>query len=329
MDRVCFGVDIGGTAIKFGMFDENMELLQKWEIETPTEENGKNILTAVAQEIKNKISESPGDEIIGVGLCAPGPGSADGVIHGCINLGWDEFDLMSRLKWLTGQRVWVTNDGNAAALGELLFGAAGGMGNAVMVTIGTGIGGGILHDGNVITGALGAAGELGHIRVVFDESAKPCRCGRMGCLETVASGRGMADLGESMLSDFAGETCLKKGEITAKAIFDGVNAGDELSAAIAKKTMGYLAQALAAVGAVMDPQAFIIGGGVSGAGQALIDMLKEAYEEKAFKGNQGKRFLLAALGNDAGIYGCAAKVIEEDTMAREEVFAALSHDFML
>lgn len=307
LSRFCFGVDIGGTTIKIGLFDESLELLEKWEIPTPKKGHSSEILPLVVYNIKKIMAESDMTDCMGIGICVPGPVLSDGTVLECVNLGWEEFNIKDRIRSMLGLDVWAGNDANAAAFGEVRIGA--GIMNAVMITLGTGIGGGIIINGEILEGANGSAGEIGHINVAGNEGFL-CGCGKNGCVETVSSGRGIVNLGKRMMDYYKGETVLNKESLTAKEIFDAAKDEDELALLIVRKSMRYLAKAMANVSAVIDPEAFIIGGGVSKAGQFMIDIIKEEYEKAAFKGNKDKLILTARLGENAGIFGAAAKLIE-------------------
>ena len=306
-ERVCFGIDVGGTTIKIGLFSDTLELLEKWEIPTPKKGKSADTLPLIVYNIKKIMFEKEITECIGIGICVPGPVLEDGTVRECVNLGWEEFNIKEKIKTMLGLEVWAGNDANAAAFGEVRLGA--GIMDAVMITLGTGIGGGIIYKGEILIGSNGSAGEIGHINVAGQEGFM-CGCGKNGCVETVASGKGIVRLGQKMLEYYKGETVLKKEELTAKAIFENAEKGDELSNMIVRKSMKYLAKAMANISAVIDSEAFIIGGGVSNAGKFLIDIIKEEYEKAAFKGNRGKKILIAKLGENAGIYGAAAKLLE-------------------
>ncbi len=311
--KYVFGVDIGGTTVKLGLFDEKGELLDKWEIPTDKTDKGKNIVGDVCDSIKSKISGrgiTAGD-VMGVGVGAPGAVDEDGVMTGgAVNLGWDVFNLRTTMEEkLDGIKVVAGNDANVAAYGEMLKGGGKGHKNVVAVTLGTGVGGGVIIGGRLITGATGAAGEIGHIRVDDEETLK-CNCGHTGCLEQFASATGIARLAKRRLEADDKASVLRSAEVLdAKAVFDAVKAGDEVAIEIAKEFGRYLGKGLASVADVVNPEVFVIGGGVSKAGEILLSFVEPEFEKYVFPPCKGARFALAELGNDAGIYGCAGMIL--------------------
>ena len=311
--KYIFGVDIGGTTVKLGLFDEKGELLDKWEIPTDKTDKGKNIVGDVCDSIKSKISGrgiTAGD-VMGVGVGAPGAVDEDGVMTGgAVNLGWDVFNLRTTMEEkLDGIKVVAGNDANVAAYGEMLKGGGKGHKNVVAVTLGTGVGGGVIIGGRLITGATGAAGEIGHIRVDDEETLK-CNCGHTGCLEQFASATGIARLAKRRLEADDKASVLRSAEVLdAKAVFDAVKAGDEVAIEIAKEFGRYLGKGLASVADVVNPEVFVIGGGVSKAGEILLSFVEPEFEKYVFPPCKGAKFALAELGNDAGIYGCAGMIL--------------------
>lgn len=306
----CFGVDIGGTTVKMGLFQEDGTVLDKWEIVTRREDHGAAILPDVAKAIEEKLAERgiEKEKVVGIGVGVPAPVTADGVVKQTANLNWGYKEVKRELEELTGIRVEVGNDANVATLGEMWKGGGQGNKNMVMVTLGTGVGGGIIIDGNILIGTNGAGGEIGHIVMEPDETER-CGCGKTGCLEQYASASGIVRLAKRYLANFKGDTVLKIDSVTAKDVFDAVKAGDQAAIEIAKEFGRYLGHGLASVSALVDPSIFVIGGGVSKAGEILFDYIKEPYMDKAFFANKEVKFALAQLGNDAGIYGAAKLVL--------------------
>lgn len=306
------GVDVGATTIKMGIFSDVGELLEKWEIPSRTEDHGENVLPDIVDSIEEKRAERGGN-IRGIGLGIPGPVTDDGVVLKCANLGWDVFNVKNKLAELTGVgNVKVANDANIAALGEMWKGGGRGYDSIVMVTLGTGVGGGIIHRGRILTGSSGAAGEIGHMKVELHET-RECGCGGHGCLEQYASATGIVAMAKQGLKEKEGaavNSCLNKGEITAKAVFDGAKEGDAYCLEIVEKFGRYLGVALSNVAVVIDPEAFVIGGGVSAAGQMILDVVKKYYQSNALFAVRDKEFRLAELGNDAGIYGAVRMVLQ-------------------
>ena len=315
--KYVFGVDIGGTTVKLGLFDEKGELLDKWEIPTDKSDKGKNIVGDVCDSIRKKISDKgvTFSDVLGVGVGAPGAVDEDGVMTGgAVNLGWDVFNLRTAMEEkLDGIRVIAGNDANVAAYGEMLKGGGKGHKNVVAVTLGTGVGGGVIIGGKLITGATGAAGEIGHIRVDDVETEK-CNCGHTGCLEQFASATGIARLAAKRLSADDKASVLRNADtLDAKAVFDAVKEGDEVAVEIAREFGMYLGKGLASVADVVNPEVFVIGGGVSKAGEILLTFVEPEFEKFVFPPCKGAKFTLATLGNDAGIYGCAGMILSENS----------------
>lgn len=310
MKKYCFGIDIGGTTVKCGLFDVKGELLDKWEIPTRTENNGTAILPDVADAIAAKMKEKEltREDIVGVGLGVPGPVNEEGEIPGAVNLHWGYVHLVDQMEKLTGLEVKAGNDANVAALGEMWKGGGAGCHNVVMVTLGTGVGGGIINNGQIVTGSHGAGGEIGHIHVT-DSVDKPCNCGNTGCLEQVASATGITFLAKRRLAADQQPSVLRGRNLSAKAVFDAVKEGDNVAIEIAEEFGAYLGAALANVAGVVDPEIFVIGGGVSKAGEILLDFIRKNYRKYAFMACKDTAFALAELGNDAGIYGAAKLVL--------------------
>ncbi len=311
MERLCFGIDIGGTSVKLGLFSDQGSLLDKWEIPTRKEDSGSHILEDVAESINKKIAADKLDRerIIGIGIGVPGPVTEDGTVINCVNLGWGVFNVAEETKRLTGFETKVGNDANVAALGEMWQGGGRGYKNLIMVTLGTGVGGGVILNGEILTGSNGAAGEIGHITVNFKEEDK-CNCGRNGCLEQFASATGIVKEAKRLLEKSEEPSKLRDVQhLSAKVIFDYAKEGDALSIELVDQLCRYLAIAMSHIAHVVDPQAFVIGGGVSKAGTMLTDLIKKYYESNVLFALQNKDFKLAELGNDAGIYGSAKLII--------------------
>lgn len=311
MSKIVFGVDIGGTTVKMGIFYEKGTLIEHWEIPTRKEEQGRFILTDIAGSILSRMTELGYDkeDCLGVGVGVPGPVDAKGNVHKAVNLGWDEMNIVETLGSLVQLPVRAGNDANVAALGEMWKGGAQGFADVVAVTLGTGVGGGIIVDGRLAAGYRGAAGEIGHI-LVEDKEEQACGCGNKGCLEQYASATGLVRLARQRLQADHMPSILREGELTSKSIWDAVKAGDELAIQVAEVFGYYLGKGLACIAAVTNPQVFVIGGGVSKAGDIIFKYVRPNYEKFAFRGCREVSFRLAELGNDAGIYGAARLVIE-------------------
>lgn len=312
MSKHIFGVDLGGTTVKLGLFDPEGNVLEKWEIVTRKEDSGKMILPDIADAIKAKMQEKSiaKEDVVGVGIGVPGPVDSAGVIYKAANLGWGVFSIKEELTGLLdGIRVEAGNDANVAALGEMWRGGGQGYNNMVAVTLGTGVGGGIIVDGKILTGAKGAGGEIGHI-LVEEHEIEVCGCGKTGCLEQYASATGVVRLANRRLAKDDKASVLRDKNISAKDVWDAVKAGDELAIEVAEQFGEYLGKGLAAVACVVNPDIFVIGGGVSKAGDVLMDYMVEPYRKYVFHGSRETKFALATLGNDAGIYGAAKLVLD-------------------
>lgn len=309
MQQYIFGIDIGGTSVKCGLFTADGELLEKWEIPTQRENAGAKVPGDIADAIKKKCEEKKllKEQVLGVGLGVPGPVREDGYVSHCPNLGWRDMNVNEVMSSLTGLPARAANDANVAALGEMWKGGGAGVKNMVLVTLGTGVGGGVIVEGKIVAGNGGAGGELGHM-VMNPEETDMCGCGGYGHLEQYASATGIVRMAKKRLAADATETVLRNGELSAKAIFDAAKGGDAVALELVDLLGKTLATALAHVSAVTDPQAFVIGGGVSKAGRILTDAISKHYNHGIMKALQDKEFRLATLGNDAGIYGCAKMI---------------------
>lgn len=308
MSKYVFGVDIGGTTIKFGLFTVEGELIEKFVIDTDTSNEGTNLLPDTAKAIQAKLTEKSLTitDVAGVGVGVPGPVDDEGVVLIGVNINWPKpVAVKKTLSHLLGIPVKVTNDANIAALGEMWLGAAKGANSAIMYTLGTGVGGGVIVDGKVINGANGAGGEIGHLAAI-PEGGAPCGCGRTGCLETVASATGIVRITKEKLAETTVATTLREVEdVKAKDVFDAAKAGDTFALDIVDRVGYYLGLSAANLAASTDPEQFIFGGGVAYAGDILIQAIRQYYEKYAFASVKNTPFVLATLGNDAGIIGGA------------------------
>lgn len=311
MERVCFGVDIGGTAVKTGLFNTEGKLINKWEFPTRKTNGGKDLFADIADFIKEKISEYQleRNNIVGIGVGIPGPVLDNGEVLEVVNIGLSRFNIKEELEKLTGLKVKAGNDANVAALGEQWQGSGKNFQNMVLVTLGTGVGGGMIYHGNIIAGSKGAAGEIGHI-FVNEEETDICGCGKQGCLEQYASATGIVRLAKKLLKESEEPSELRqKEEISAKDVLDSAKSGDPLALKAVEKSCYYLGVALAHVAQTFDPEAFIIGGGVSKAGEIITDTVKKYFNHYVMDSVKNKEFKLAILGNDAGIYGSARLIL--------------------
>lgn len=312
MEQFCFGVDVGGTAVKTGLFNSKGQLLKKWDFPTRKAKDGKEILSDISDFIKLKINEEKLNQkaIIGIGIGLPGPVREHGEVLELPNLGMGHFNIEKELREFTGLKVKAGNDANVAALGEYWQGSGVGCKSMILITLGTGIGGGIVLNGSILSGDNGAAGEIGHI-FVNKEEQNACGCGKCGCLEQYASATGIVRIALAKLTSTKEPSMLRElGEISAKNVFDYAKKGDAIALEVINTALGYLGQALAHVAQIIDPQLFVIGGGVSKAGMIIIDTVKKHYESGVMDALKNKEFKLASLGNDAGMYGSAKLLLD-------------------
>ena len=313
MSQYVFGVDIGGTTVKLGYFDAEGNVLDKWEIPTRKEDNGSHILPDVAASIEKKIKDAGIDrkDVAGVGVGAPGPVDSEGVIYKTANLGWGVFSIKETLENILKLPVMAGNDANVAALGEMWKGGGQGYKDLVVVTLGTGVGGGIILNGKMLAGTNGAGGEIGHI-CVNDDETEVCGCGNKGCLEQYTSATGIVRMAKIILNTTDKPSKLRQIQyISAKEIFDAAKEGDELAATLVENHGKVLGKALAQIACVVDPEIFVIGGGVSRAGDILIDTTAKYFAQYAFHACRQTKFALATLGNDAGMYGGACSILNQ------------------
>ncbi len=300
-----FGIDLGGTTVKLAYFDQAGSLLHKWEIPTDVTDGGKNILSDIACAIRGFLEERhiPHSDILGIGIGVPGPVDNEGVVNGCVNLGWDVFNIHQDLSVLTGFPVKAGNDATVAALGECWKGGGMGYKNLLLVTLGTGVGGGIVIDGKVLNGTHGSAGEIGHM--VLDRSEEEQGpCGNYGGAEYYCSATGIVRVAKRYFAKHESNSPLAAMEnFAAKDVFDAAKAGDPDAKAILEIVYSYLGQLIANVCNVLNPEVVVLGGGVSKAGTCLIDGVLPYFMKDAFPGVKQVQFKLAELGNDAGAYG--------------------------
>ena len=300
-----FGVDLGGTTVKLAYFAENGEMIDKWEIPTDKSNDGSNILPDIAASIKSYIAEKGIDpaSLLGVGIGVPGAVNSRGYVNKCINLGWGIVDVQGDLEKLTGLPVRADNDANVAALGELWMGGGAGCDNMIFATLGTGVGGGIIVGGKTVCGVHGAGGEIGHVTLNKYETEQ-CGCGKRGCAEQYCSATGIVRLAKKALAGYSGVSMLRRFDpLTCKDVFDCGKAGDELALQVLDQFYNYMGEFLANICNVVDPDAVVLGGGVSKAGQVLIDGVSAYFHKYVFHAASGARFALASLFNDAGAYG--------------------------
>ena len=307
MKKYIFGIDIGGTTVKIGLFNLKGSLIKKWNITTNKEEDGKYVLIDIFNSIRLQIPDL--DEVYGYGFGVPGP-VVDSKVIKCVNLGWKDYDLFSVFsKLVNNNNIYIENDANVAALGENQFGAALGVKNSAMITLGTGVGGGIVVDGKIVDGAFGAGGEIGHLHVI-KENGHLCNCGNYGCLETVASATGIKNLYTDLEKNSNIDSLLKNKEhLSAKMIIDAAKKGDLLAEEVVENFTYYIGFACSVLSIITNPDIIVIGGGVSKAGIYLLNKIDHYFRKLMFEPVRKTKIVLAKLGNDAGIYGAVSLVI--------------------
>lgn len=318
MGKYVFGVDLGGTTCKIGLLQEDGTLMEKWEIPTDTKDNGSRIIENIADSLEKKMQERQlsKEDILGIGLDVPGPVGADGIVSQCANLGWWEYPAAKILNQRIDLPVKIGNDANVAALGEMWQGGGKGCQDVVMITLGTGVGGGVILGGTMIAGIHGIGGEIGHITVNPAETRK-CGCGKYGCLEQYASATGLVRKARELM-ELHGEkaiecqgTQVKAQDLTAKDIFDAAKEKNTIAVEAVEYLGEMFGMGLASVSCVIDPDVYVLGGGVSKAGDWLIEVVERHFQKHILPAARSTKFALATLGNDAGIYGCARMFLGE------------------
>lgn len=310
--KILVGLDIGGTTVKIAFLDMDGEFIHKWEIPTDKSDGGINVVGDIAKAIDEKMNELglAKEQFVGIGAGAPGPFELEtGLIYNAVNIGWKNYPLKALLEEKTGLPVVADNDANVAAAGEMWKGAGNGAKDVVCVTLGTGVGGGIITNGKIVQGVKGAGGEIGHMTAIPQNGA-PCNCGKTGCLETVASATGIARIATEKVK--AGEESglqavyQASGTITAKDVFDAAYADDKLAKEVVDHIAFHLGLSLSHLANTLNPEKIIIGGGVSKAGDILINSLKHYFEQFCFSTvRESTSIAIATLGNDAGVIGAA------------------------
>ena len=306
--KYAFGVDVGGTTVKLGFFSEAGVLLEKWEIPTHPENGGSAILPDIARSIDDCLARRglTKSEVLGIGIGVPGPVDDDGNVNRCVNLNWGVFNLHEALGTLTDLPVKAGNDANVAALGEYHDGGGKGSRSMLMITIGTGIGGGFVWNGQILNGAHGVGGEIGHLCVDPSPEAEACTCGKRGCAEQYASARALGRMAERALKSQPERPSLlrQEPELSSRTVFDCAARGDGLAKELLERIYDVLGLTIAGGCCMVDPELVVLGGGMSKAGQVLLDGVEPRFRHHMFHACKGTRFALATLGNDAGIFGC-------------------------
>ncbi|CYU51080.1 ROK family glucokinase [Streptococcus suis] len=319
MSKKIIGIDLGGTSVKLAILTTEGEIQEKWSIKTNILDDGSHIVPDIIDSIKHRF-ETHGltkDDFLGVGMGSPGVVDSEaGTVIGAYNLNWKTLQLVKeQFESALGLPFFIDNDANVAALGEQWVGAGNNNPNVVFMTLGTGVGGGVIAAGNLIRGVKGAGGELGHITVDFDEPFA-CTCGKKGCLETVASATGIVNLSRRYADQYAGDATLKQmiddgQDVTAKDVFDLAKEGDDLALIVYRHFSEYLGVACANIAAVLNPAYIVLGGGVSAAGEFLLDGVRKVFAENSFPQiKESTQIVLATRGNDAGVLGAASLVLK-------------------
>ncbi|CYV29932.1 ROK family glucokinase [Streptococcus suis] len=319
MSKKIIGIDLGGTSVKLAILTTDGEIQEKWSIKTNILDDGSHIVPDIIDSIKQRF-ETHGltkDDFLGVGMGSPGVVDSEaGTVIGAYNLNWKTLQLVKeQFETALGLPFFIDNDANVAALGEQWVGAGNNNPNVVFMTLGTGVGGGVIAAGNLIRGVKGAGGELGHITVDFDEPFA-CTCGKKGCLETVASATGIVNLSRRYADQYAGDAKLKQmiddgQDVTAKDVFDLAKEGDDLALIVYRHFSEYLGVACANIAAVLNPAYIVLGGGVSAAGEFLLDGVRKVFAENSFPQiKESTQIVLATRGNDAGVLGAASLVLK-------------------
>ncbi|HFU4053980.1 TPA: ROK family glucokinase [Streptococcus suis] len=319
MSKKIIGIDLGGTSVKLAILTTEGEIQEKWSIKTNILDEGSHIVPDIIDSILHRF-ETHGltkDDFLGVGMGSPGVVDSEaGTVIGAYNLNWKTLQLVKdQFESALGLPFFIDNDANVAALGEQWVGAGNNNPNVVFMTLGTGVGGGVIAAGNLIRGIKGAGGELGHITVDFDEPFA-CTCGKKGCLETVASATGIVNLSRRYADQYAGDAKLKQmiddgQDVTAKDVFDLAKEGDDLALIVYRHFSEYLGVACANIAAVLNPAYIVLGGGVSAAGDFLLDGVRKVFAENSFPQiKESTQIVLATRGNDAGVLGAASLVLK-------------------
>lgn len=312
-EKIYIGVDVGGTTIKVGLCDAEGQLLHTYEGPTGTGQGTNVILQNIADYSRKIVEESPfaWEQVEGVGVGIAGfLDIPKGFVKFSANLYIENTDLKGFLEKELQKTVKVNNDANVAALGEAWAGAGKGIDNCVCYTLGTGVGGGIIIGGKIVEGYNSMAGELGHINIVPDLEAIQCGCGKMGCLETVSSATGIIRMAKDAVARGDRTSLSEVENIMAKDVIDAAKAGDEVAARIVSRAAYYLGRSMSTVAILLNPQYFIIGGGVSKAGDFLFDQIREVFEKYTLdQAKEGVKIVPATLGNNAGVVGAAGLIL--------------------
>jgi len=312
-EKIYVGVDVGGTTMKLGICNAEGTLLQTFEGPTEVNKGSDAILHNIATYSKQIVEESSysWEQVQGVGIGIAGfLDIPNGFMKHSPNLYINNVDIKGTLEKELNVLIKVNNDANVAALGEAWAGAGRGISNCVMYTLGTGVGGGIIIDGKIVEGFQSVAGELGHMAIVPDLEAIQCGCGKRGCLETVSSATGIIRMAEEAVARGDRTTLASVEKIMAKDVLDAAKAGDEVATRITARAAYYLGRSMAMMSVILNPECYIIGGGVAKAGDFLFDQIREVFEKYTQDASkENVKIVPAVLGNNAGVVGAAGLIL--------------------
>lgn len=310
--KYAFGVDIGGERIRLSYLDETGRLLEKWTVETPRGQGTNQMLSVIAEQIEAYMSENGifEDNVAGIGVGIPGPVNSSGTVNKCVNLGWGMFNIDRALSGLTGLNVVATNIANAAALGECWMGSGRHCANLFYVSVNTGVGGAIIANGHLISGAHGGGGEIGHM-IVNRQETESCTCGNKGCLEQYCSPSGIVRVAKRHLAAGASLSPLRlKRNLTHEDVFAAAAKGDKAAKEILEKVYTYAGEMIANVCAVTNPDTVILGGQLTRFGRPVLEGIARQFQKYVFHANREVRFELATLGEDGALYGAARLALD-------------------
>lgn len=313
MKKNLIGIDLGGTTVKIAFLTWDGDIIEKWEIPTRTENNGEHILSDIVASIEEHVANRgiSLDDFHAAGVGVPGPVQLNvGYLPVAVNLGgFGDININDTLGQMLNLPVITDNDANVAGVGEMWKGSGDGADNVVFITLGTGVGGGIVTEGHIISGFSGAAGEIGHMPIMDKESPYyyKCNCGASGCVETVCSATGIVRVAKQLLEQpGVSSSLLDATEVSAKKVLDAAKAGDAIALEVVDVFSATLARTMELLSVISNPEIFIIGGGVSKAGDFLIENIMKHYGTNIFPNAvRNVEVKEAKLGNDAGVYGAA------------------------
>ncbi len=317
-EKKLIGIDLGGTTVKFAILTKEGEIQQKWSIETNILDEGSHIVPDIIASVNHHLElyGLKAEDFIGIGMGTPGSVDREkGTVIGAYNLNWKTLQpVREQIETGTGIKFAMDNDANVAALGERWKGAGENNPDVIFITLGTGVGGGIIMENLLLHGVAGAAGEIGHITV--DPNGFPCTCGKVGCLETVSSATGVVRVARHLAEAYAGDSELKRRlddgqDVSSKDIFELAQQDDDFALMVVDKVCFYLGLACGNLGNTLNPSSIVLGGGVSAAGEFLRSRVEKYFFQFTFpQVNQSTKIKLAVLGNDAGVIGASSLAMQ-------------------